>query len=448
MTAGSIALARRIAGRLGVDRAVAMTLLGRGFQIAAAPFTLFFIARSLTPVEQGFYYTFASVLALQVFFELGLSLVLLQYVSHERVGLDNDTAAAARISSALHQAIRWYAVVSVLIVIALIPAGLLFFAKTGGGAHVTWRWPWAILVAGTAANLMTVPFAAVLQGLGLVAEVAQVRLWQSVVQNAALWAALIGGLGLYTAGIASVASALAALMMARGSMGKRLGVLLHAHDANVRVSWKHEIWPFQWRIAVSSVCGYLTFQMFNPILFASRGPVEAGRLGMSLAIAGAISTVAMAWIQTRAPEYGELIARREWHALDALFARGVRQTMFVCTSGLVAFWAGVELLRITKHPFASRVVDPATLALLGFATIINVFLFAESMYLRAHKDDPFMVLTMVNAAAMAGATMLAGPRYGAFGIMAGYLLVSLIAGLGPGTWIFLTKRREYRMRAL
>ena len=43
---------------------------------------------------------------------------------------------------------------------------------------------------------------------------------------------------------------------------------------------------FQWRIAVSWLCSYFTVQVFIPILFALRGPIEAGQMGMSLSIAG------------------------------------------------------------------------------------------------------------------------------------------------------------------
>ena len=44
------------------------------------------------------------------------------------------------------------------------------------------------------------------------------------------------------------------------------------------VSWRNEIWPFQWKIAVSWICSYFSIQIFTPVLFAYRGPAEAGRL--------------------------------------------------------------------------------------------------------------------------------------------------------------------------
>ena len=432
--------ARRIPAWLGVDRAVGMTLLGRLWLIGSAPVTLVLIARTLTSVEQGFYYTFSSMLAMQVFFELGLSTVLMQYVSHQRA----DEGAAARIGSALDQAVRWYALVAALVIAAIIPAGIVFFAATARGTVVDWRLPWALLVVLTALNLMTVPFASVLQGLGQVAEVAQMRLHQSIGQTLTLWAALLFGARLYTPAIASAVSAALALALAFGRMGSRLRAVRAARDPHVHISWKEEIWPLQWRIAVSSVCGFLTFQIFNPVVFASRGAAEAGRLGMSLAIANAISSVATAWVTTRAPEYGELVARRAWTALDSDFRRHARQSVLVAAAGLAVLAGGVLLLRAAGHPFAERVVDPLTFLLVAAATLVSVHLFALSVFLRAHRQDPFMLLTVVNAVAMVASTLFLGPRFGARGVMAGYLLTNVVFGLVPGTLIFLRKRREYR----
>src|SRR4051812_13530006 len=67
---------------LGVDRAIALTILNRFWSLIAGPITIVFVVAKLTPIEQGFYYAFMSVLGLQVFFELGFGFVILQTVSH------------------------------------------------------------------------------------------------------------------------------------------------------------------------------------------------------------------------------------------------------------------------------------------------------------------------------------------------------------------------------
>src|SRR6202046_2344477 len=100
---------------LGLDRAVGFTVLARFWSSAAGLITVALIARFLSPAEQGYYYTFGSLIALQIVFELGFSLVILQMASHERAHLaisvdgivSGDAAPHARLASVLQKTVRW-----------------------------------------------------------------------------------------------------------------------------------------------------------------------------------------------------------------------------------------------------------------------------------------------------------------------------------------------------
>ena len=52
--------------KLGIDKAIFYTLLGKGLQMSTAAFTVLFIVAFLSPDEQGYYYTFGSIVAIQV----------------------------------------------------------------------------------------------------------------------------------------------------------------------------------------------------------------------------------------------------------------------------------------------------------------------------------------------------------------------------------------------
>ena len=65
-----------IGERFGIDRAVAFAIIGRGWAALSGLITLMLLTRSLSRNEQGFYFLFNDVLAMQVFFELGLAYVL------------------------------------------------------------------------------------------------------------------------------------------------------------------------------------------------------------------------------------------------------------------------------------------------------------------------------------------------------------------------------------
>ena len=77
---------------LGLDRAIGFTVLARFWGSLAGLITVALIARFLSPAEQGYYYTFGSLVALQIVFELGFSFVILQMASHERaeLSISND----------------------------------------------------------------------------------------------------------------------------------------------------------------------------------------------------------------------------------------------------------------------------------------------------------------------------------------------------------------------
>src|SRR6202040_761144 len=103
------------------DRAVVFTILARGWTSLAGVGTLALIARFLSPPEQGYYYTFYSLVALQIVFELGFSVVILQTASHEAAHLTiaadgtitGPVAAHARLASVLQKSVRWYSIAAV-----------------------------------------------------------------------------------------------------------------------------------------------------------------------------------------------------------------------------------------------------------------------------------------------------------------------------------------------
>jgi len=214
------------------------------------------------------------------------------------------------------------------------------------------------------------------------------------------------------------------------------------------VGWRREIWPFQWRIAISWLCGYFTYQLFNPVLFAYQGPIVAGRMGMSLSIVSSIGAVAIAWMNTKASPFGNLIARGEIAALDKLFFRTLWQSTLLLAAGALAFIL-VLLIVVSRFPkFGLRVLPPWAVALLLLTTIMTHVVFSEALYLRAHKREPFLLLSVIGAILLATATLLLGRFWGANAVTVGYFMITAAFGLPWGTYVFLTKKREWHNESM
>jgi hypothetical protein len=208
-----------------------------------------------------------------------------------------------------------------------------------------------------------------------------------------------------------------------------------------QIDWWQEVWPFQWRIAVSYACGFFIFQLFNPILFRYWGPVAAGRMGMSLNISNAIASVAIAWINTKAAPFGTLIARREFPALDRLFFRSAAQTMAFCSLGSLVVWIGVYVLAQRHMPLAQRLLPPLPFALLLLSMNINQAVNSMALYLRAHKQEKFLMPSVVGAIAVTLSAFLLGRPFGAIGLTVGHFATAVTIGLGFGGYTFYKYRK-------
>lgn len=433
---------------LGLDRAIGFTVLARFWSAAAGLVTVTLIAHFLSPPEQGYYYTFGSLVALQIVFELGFSLVILQLASHERAHLlisaddeiTGDGVAHARLASVIQKSVRWYSIAALLMATTLLPVGYYFFSRYHHTTSaVGWRLPWCSAALMATLNFQLDPILSFMEGSGFVPEVARLRWIQSITGSVLAWTALSSGHGLFGPAMMMLGMASASFVWLFKKRKLLLGLL--SYDSGVhRISWRTEVWPFQWRIAVSALSGYFIFWLFNPVLFAYRGPVEAGRMGMSLSLANAIQNIAVSWVSTKSAPFGALIARKEYRQLDKTFFRALWQSLGVSIAGALAAWLGTIFLNLEHVRFGQRLLDPNLIGMLMVNAVTNVVIFAEAYYLRAHKQEVFLVNSVVGAMSVTAFTLIFGRYYGAQGIIVSCCIGSLV-GVTWATWKF----QKYRL---
>ena len=80
-------LLQRLIRLVGIDKSIAYTTGAQAVGAVGGFVTSMFILWCLTKEEQDYYYTFKSVMALQVFFELGMNTVITQFAAHEMAHL-------------------------------------------------------------------------------------------------------------------------------------------------------------------------------------------------------------------------------------------------------------------------------------------------------------------------------------------------------------------------
>jgi len=436
---------------IGIDKAIAFTVLARGWSTVAGVVTVVLIARFLTPSEQGYYYTFSSLVALQIIFELGFSFVILQLAAHERALLkiqsngtvEGDPVSHSRLASILQKAVRWYTVGAVLMATVLLPVGFHFFlVHRQPGNPVSWQFPWIVVVLAATLTFQMDPLFAFLEGCGRIHQVARMRFTQAFAGSMMAWTALCMHHGLFAPALVIGGQAVAGGCFLFSQRTLLLPLLRHNTTQHI-VSWRHEIWPFQWRIAISWLCGYFIFQLFNPVLFAYRGAAEAGQMGMSLSIASALSTVALAWMSTKASPFGTLVARGEYKTLDQLFFRTLWQSSCLLAVGTVTLLLCIGFVTRNYPHLAVRVLPLPVFGILLATIFCNHFVFCEAFYLRAHAREPFLTVSIVVGVLTACSTIFLGKLWGAQGVTIGYFCTSGVFGFAFGTYLFITKRRQW-----
>jgi len=444
-------LLNRVRGMLrwaDVDLAVGFALLTRMWQVLAAPVTLLLVAHFMTGEMQGFYYTFASLLALQSFVELGLSAVVVNVASHEWANLTLDASgriagspeARSRLVSLGQLVFKWYAVASLVFVFGVGAAGFFFFAQSDHGG-VAWKAPWFATVALSGLLLWLMPFNSLLEGCNQVASVNYFRMTQAALGSAGLWITLALHGGLWAAAVTVGISVLRSVHFLLVRYRRFFKPFFQGPDG-ARMNWRIEIWPMQWRLAISGVFGYLAFSLFNPVLFHYHGPVLAGQMGMTWALTAALQMTSMAWLQPRIPRFGMLIARKDYATLDHLFLRSSLTVLGLTALGAALLWSAVEALYLLGHPLSQRILPPLPTALFVLAAVLMQVSLCQTAYLRAHKREPLVAMSTVFGLTVGVLVWSLGSRFGAAGAATGYLSAVIMA-VAWETRIWLRCRAEW-----
>ena len=418
-------------------------------KLCAGAVTIWLVATRFTPEVQGYFFTFFSLLALQVFVDLGVAGVVVPFASHEWAGLGlderrrivGDPQALSRLVSFGRMVFGWFLASGAISAAGLGVFGYFFFSAHAESV-VAWQTPWLMFCVIGGLNLCLSPVWTLLEGCNQVSAAYFARFLSSVLGSVLLWWAILSGAGLFSAAIPYAVSILAGLGLAVGRYPAFFRAFC-APPAGRRMSWSDEVWPMQWRIGLSWLSGYFINWFFTPVLFHFHGAAVAGRFGMTWTAGMAIFGIASSWLNTRAPQFGVLIAQRDFSALDHRFFRAAGMSLWAVLSGSALFAVLIYVLGAARHPLADRLLSLRPTVLMLLAIILTTVSYAQAVYLRCHKQEPAFWLSILQGIFTGLSTWVLGSRYGPTGVAAGYLAVVALLVIPAGTIVWLNKRRVW-----
>ena len=422
--------------RSEVSRAVVYAFLMRSFQVVGGLASLVFIAKYFTPKIQGFYYTFTSLASLQAYIELGFGIVIVQFASHEwaRLSLDVEGKvgghpdALSRLTSLGRIAFPLYAVQGAILTLVLSLLGLVLFSASPD-PEVQWLWPWLTVSVFTGMNLWLLPALALLEGCNQVSQVYFYRFTDTVLTNVCLCVFVALGAGLWAPAISAIVKLVygCAYLVFRH---RRFLLTFLARPVGPSMNWRSDILPMQWRMSLTWLSGALLFTLFTPVAFHYQGPVVAGQVGMTLNMTSALLAVSFVWVQTNMPNLGRLIAKRDFITLDRVFFPKAALSVLTGILGAAGIFFIVYFLHTNAGALSGRVLPLTPTFLFLLATLFMIASSPFGAYLRAHKREPLVGISVGASIVTGVSTWLFGSNFGPLGMAAGYMTVNMLTLAG------------------
>lgn len=431
---------------LSSDANVWKVLLYRFWTIIAGIITVIFVPRYLTAEMQGYYYTFLSVVALQVLFDLGLSQTVAQVSSHEFAHIDLSRSdfgisnvRIGKLAYVKSVVAKWYRWVGGLFIVAVAIFGTAYFSFFGTGFDEVWLGPWIVLVISTGLNLILSPRLAMVEGAGWTGAVANLRLFQSMLGYGLLVVCLIYGGQLWSVAAVPVTANICSLLWLRWTHNPYRSMPAYVLQIHNHAPWRSEILRLQWRVAVAWLGGYFASQTIVPVVFALRGADEAGKIGLGLQIFTAVQALGMSWISARIPLFGQLISRADWTALKTQFVKAAVSATVVSAAFAVAVATVLEGVRFTDLSLAARIPSALAIGALIIISTLNTVIYAMAAYMRAHKEEPLVISSLViGGMTFVGAVL--GGYVSTDAAVGAYAAVTIVINL---PWTLLIFRKYY-----
>lgn len=446
--------ARRLTGRLLVNRAVGYGSINYIWRAISGPVTLLLMVTYFSPETQGYYFTFASLMALQTFAELGLGSVIINFSSHEWSKLqinsngqiDGDRSACSRLASLAQFSIKWFSMGGGIFALILATAGLYYFSAKANSV-INWEGPWVALCITTGITIALTPLWFLLEGCNQVSNVYLFRMYQGFIMILVSWVAIAMGAGLWVTVFSSVTGILISLFFIVGRYRRFFSTLL-LFIIKDEISWKRELFPMQWRLGLASFAGYFIGATLTPIVFHFLGPVEAGKFGMTYGLVVMAGGATAMWATVRAPQFGILASQKKYREMDSLL-----RSLLIITSSILlilstVLFVFILLINFSDYNFAKRLLSPLPSFILILGMVASLVCHPIVIYLRAHRREPFLLLSVVLGVSIFLGTIFLSKWYGSIGAVLGYAIVHVFVGVPWTCAIYFRAKEEWQAASI
>lgn len=374
------------------------------------PIVMLLIPMFLTEVEQGYWYTIGSLSALSTFADLGFGTLVGQFSAHEfsklrfdkNLRYEGEKNDIERIASLYKYVLKWALCVCVIAYPVIMGVGIAVLNTHGEMS--SWIIPWIIyMLAGGLSFIVRISLS-FFEGCNLISKIQTNYTIAALVLTCVTIGMLVGKCGLYALAIPSVISFLINFVLMLIVFRHAIIQLLKTKVVH-NYHWGRNFLSLIWKYAISWASGYFIFQIYTPLAFMVYDPVMAGKVGITMTLIQACFTIANTFNAMFVPKINIFVANREWGKAEGLCKKGLLLSMPLYVLGATIIMLGLGLGQ-GRIALFDRFLPVTIVAVLIIAWFLQIPINTIATYGRAHKQEPFLVMSVVGSLFIFGSTVL------------------------------------------
>lgn len=415
--------------------------LGRIINAGGGLISIFFLMKFFSAVETGYYYTFLSLIGFQVFFELGLSTIVVQKTSSMMTELSLKKFHLIGDKKLLANYFVHYLVIfsmlSVAMLVVFILVGWHMLAKISTQAEFDPIFmSWVLCAVLCAFGMLLAYFMNFAEGMGQIHEVAKIRMLQGALSLGALWLGIIGHLDIK----ALILQLFVGVFFGGYLLGSRYRKVFEVlwSEGSTRGIGKRITteWPLQWRLTLSFLGNYFNNQIYVLSSSLSGDLKLAGKVGIALQVVNSINGFAITPVNAKLAIFSRLYSLGDFlrfrTEIKRAFHLSLAILLFLIFSAWVGFFLGDELMLINPSKF----VTIQSSIVLTACIVFNHVYMALNVSVQSRGKDPFYTVSILKLILVTSFLIASQGSVSQFSVIAAYAVVS-ITGLMFSLWIYI-----------
>lgn len=408
------------------------TLLNQLWRLVSGPITMLLIPIYLSSTQQGYWYLFGSISALSALADLGFSNIILQYSAHEFAYLSfnsnnvliGEEIHLKKIGSFFRFILKWTGTICIIVFPIIYFVGIWFFYRDS--VLDEYLIPWTLFSIGSLLLFFNNAILSFIEGMNKIEIIQYIRFYVSIINTIIVSIVLVFNGEIYALAFGMLISASTIFIFIISKFRSLLFQLLKVSKKFI-YKWSEEILPLFSRYALSFFSGYFIFQIYVPVMQYFHGPIESGKVGITLVLVMAVFSMSNIWIYTITPKMNILVSLKNKNELDIIFKKrillavstyiGFSILIFVFLTIFKNFWIFPKVI--------SRFLSLQSFVVLLLCYLCQLLINSWATYLRAHKKEPYMIPSLILAIWVSLSTIFIGkflpPEYFFIGFLTSYI---------------------------